>query len=232
MTLLMPPYIKNAKVADAPINYDWDDDDPEEAYLDPDERLRHRIGEISDRGVVALSAGFAEWIAWRLSKHSDTKLLFQVIEAVWAGIVDWSYFEQLDAPDFSDWQGSVRGPICAAINLLDEIIYLITDGQFASPESVCLTQLALHVLPDPKPFKDWRRSTIKRLAAMYPRRPDDRLGTPVPREALDPAFDYKHEMEEELTARFLKGLDWKQNPSLRSPEAMKEDGFEGTPYLR
>jgi hypothetical protein len=34
-----------------------------------------------------------------------------------------------------------------------------------------------------------------------------------------------------LLNRFLARLDWKKNPFLRSPDAMKKFGFEGTPWV-
>jgi hypothetical protein len=49
-------------------------------------------------------------------------------------------------------------------------------------------------------------------------------------EALDPDVPYDDRRRREMLARFLKGLDWRKNPFLRSPAAMKKLGFEGKPY--
>jgi hypothetical protein len=56
------------------------------------------------------------------------------------------------------------------------------------------------------------------------------LGVPVPREILDPDFDYEPEKAEGLLARFLNDLDPNENPYLSPPEEMIKAGFEGTPY--
>lgn len=231
MVFSIPTYIDKTGIIDYPIEHDWNDSNPEDAYLGHDERLRHRINKICYRGVVALSSGFAEWIAWRLNKHLSDPMLFQMIESVWAGIIDWRYMEVNNGPDWKVWQGPVRGPLCAAFDLLHEIVKLVSKKQFASPEAICLSMLALHVVPNPKAFKDWRRFVIRRLVQMHPRPDDNLLGDPVPREALDPDFNYKPEMAKELFSNYLQNLNYKQNPFLSTPEKMIQKGFEGTPYI-
>ncbi len=52
----------------------------------------------------------------------------------------------------------------------------------------------------------------------------------MPREALDPDFDFKPEMAPALFGAFLKRLDYKANPFLRTPEEMRKLFFEGVPY--
>jgi hypothetical protein len=227
----MPTYIDRSGVIDAPIKYDWDDEDPSDVYIGEDERLRNRIRAGSNRAIVALSAGFAEWIAWRLSKVCPEGVLFEAIEAVWAGIIDWHYLKPLRSLDWESWQGPSRGPICAAFNLLSNVIDIAERDQSPSPECLCLSQLVLHVIPKAKPFKDWRRRTIQRLSQVYPLDIDNILGPPVPREALDPDFDFKPETADKLLSNFLKKLDHSKNPFLRSPNAMVKAGFMGTPYV-
>lgn len=233
MILTIPKYLKQTNIADSPVQHAWNDADPQLMYLG-DARLAHRIGEISCRGVVALSAGFAEWIAWRLSKHCSAPVLFYEIDAVWAGIVDWKYMHpispSLHTPLPKDWQGPERGPVCAAFYLLFGIVNNTKRSVRAFLESSYLSQLALHVMPDPKPFKDWRRFVIRRLREMYPCEEGNELGPAISKEALDPDFDYKPDIATELHSKFLQGLDYKQNPFLRSPEEMIQEGFEGIPY--
>jgi hypothetical protein len=110
------------------------------------------------------------------------------------------------------------------------MVRLIKKKQFATPECVSLAFLTLHVVPDPKPFKDWRRFAIGRLATLYPLDKENRLGPPVPREALDPELDYKPEMAPQLLSKFLQSLDPSTNPYLRPATEMIADGFDGTPY--
>src|SRR6186713_2560024 len=109
MPLILPPYIQRSNVVD----------DPEFAYARLDERLQHRMDGTTDRGVLALAAGFAEWVAWRFSKLSGDVLLFNKCEAIWAANVDWRYLSSQPLPPVVDWRGPVRGPLWSAANWLD-----------------------------------------------------------------------------------------------------------------
>jgi hypothetical protein len=109
-------------------------------------------------------AGCAEWVRWRFASASTDPMLAQVIEAVWAGIVDWRYlhFDELPHHPYHrshpQWQGPVRGPMQAAAGLLREAIDLIRRNTFAYPEAECLAYLTRYVLPDIKPFQKWQRT--------------------------------------------------------------------------
>lgn len=231
MPISLPKYIDTTGIIDHPIEHSWDDDDPEFVYARLDERLQHRIAKISDRGQLVLSCGFAEWIGWRLKKFSDDPMLFNKIEAVYTGIIDWRYLSTRKLPNRQDWKGPSRGPLWAAAELLNRLIDLTKRKQFASPESVCISFLVLHIIPDPKPFKDWRRFAIQRLSTLYPLDMENVLGLPVPRESLDPDLNYKPGQESELLGNFLSNLDPTTNPFLCTSEEMFEAGFEGTPYM-
>src|SRR5262249_50139405 len=98
-------------------------------------------------------------------------------------------------------------------------------------EASYVAVLARHVLPATKPFDAWLKPILSRLAALYPGiGVPDSLGTPVPREALDPAFDFRPEQTTDLLRAFLARLDPAQNPFLRTPAEMAQAGFKGTPY--
>jgi len=212
--LTVPAHIVRAGILDAPLTHAWNDADPMMAYAAWDDRISKALSSTTHRGVLALSAGFAEWIAWRLSKATDVTPLLDKIEAVWAGIADWrhlampGWFELIGGlgPP-SDWLGPARGPVWAASDLLDQIVNLTHRRQFARPEAACLSKLATLVLAAPRPFKVWRKAAIARMAAVYPHVPDDALGPPVAREILELDRPYQREEAEELVARFLAGLD-------------------------
>jgi hypothetical protein len=233
INMMMPSYIKRADIVDCPIQYNWNDADPGLLYLE-DERLANRIGKICYRGIIALSAGFAEWIAWRLSKHCTDPVLFHEIEAVWAGIIDWRYMRPLGrsskAPERKDWHGAERGPVRSAFFLLSQVVSITMRSAYPAPAASSLARLALHIMPNPKPFKDWRRFAIQRLSEIYPKQRENKLGPSIPKEVLDPDFNYEPTMTNELLLKFLQNLDFKKNPFLCSPEEMIRNGFEGTPY--
>ena len=137
-----------------------------------------------------------------------------------------------DSPD-GDLCKPVRGPLLKAINKLGEVIDRTLPNNHGSYESVLLSNIAMEVVPNKEALKNWRRFVIRRLAALRkkePRNKTKRLGLPVPREVLDPNFDYQPAMAPELISSFLQKLDYASNPFLFSPEEMVKLGFEGTPY--
>lgn len=233
MALVMPSYIQRAKILDTPIRYAWD---AKSFYkFLGDERLANRIAKISLKGIAGLSAGFAEWVAWRLDSHFQDPILLNYVEAVWAGVIDWRYLRERTsvqgAPYYlKDWQGVVRGPVIATFNEVDEILLGVKQTMGVDMSCSCFAQLTEYVMPDKKPFKDWRRFAIGRLSQLYPYNRKDPFGPAIPREILDPDIDYKPEMAGAFLANFLQRLDPKQNPFLHSSEEMIADGFEGTPY--
>jgi hypothetical protein len=231
--LVIPEYMARLEIADEPVGYRWNDADPGSIHRQ-DERLATIIARTTDRGVVALSCGLAEWIAWRLHKKVNVLVLLNQIEAVWAGIIDWRYLGPLHrtglAPKRREWQGPVRGPVYSTFELLADVVWRARKPSYSAEASSCLSALAAHVVPDSKPFLEWRKQIIRRLSSVYPFEARNRVGAAVPREALDPDFDFEPNLTEPLLARFLQSLDYKQNPFLRSPQEMIADGFEGTPY--
>jgi hypothetical protein len=229
-----PRYIESAHIIQAPINYKWDDVDPAAICGDGDSKLSREIGFLSNQATAALSAGIAEWVAWRLKEHCTEPVLFQKIEAVWAGVIDWHYMQPRDAPSHSleksDFQGPARGPIRLAVQFLTAAADAARRGKEPSPHTGCLGKLATHVLKKSKSYQDWLKVVVERLKAMYTVQVGQVFGPPVPREALDPEIDFKPEDTNRYLAAFLETLNPKENPFLRSPEEMMAASFEGTPY--
>lgn len=234
MTLTIPTYIDRAKVVGSPIRHAWSDADARSKFMG-DERLANRIRKICPRGVAALTAGFAEWVAWRLSKEVRDAVLLNYVEAYWAGIVDWRYMRLRKtvpkAPHLlKEWTGPVRGPVIKTCNDLDTVKAGVEQSMGAAVNATILSQLTLYVMPSKEPFMEWRRFAIDRLAKSYPVKKEGEIGPPIPREVLDPDVDYKPEMAKELIAAYLKRLDAKKNPFLKAPDEMKAEGFTGVPY--
>ena len=87
-----------------------------------------------------------------------------------------------------------------------------------------------------KPFNLWLRWALDSLFKHYELLPEDnkdphkRQGPCVPRQAVDPDFDFKPEMTNDLLSDFLHGLHHTKNHYLRSPDEMQKLGFTGIPY--
>jgi hypothetical protein len=231
--LTIPEYIRRLEIDVEPVLYSWNDADPGSIHRQ-DERLATLIAKATDRAVVALSCGFAEWIAWRLHKKVNVLVLLHEIEATWAGIIDWRYLVPLSradaAPRKREWTGPERGPIYSTFHLLADVAWRARKPSYTAEASSCLSALAAHVLADPAPFLEWRKEVMRRLITVYPFDLKDRGGPPVPRELLDPEYDFRPGLSKQLLSGFLQSLDHTRNPFLRSPAEMIADGFQGMPY--
>jgi len=230
MPLLVPGYIQQAGVIDEPLDYVWDESVKEEILLDQP-RLMDRLSEITDRGGLAFCLASAEWILWKLSKKLPDSTPFQLLEAAWAGTIDWLYLKSFNPPEWlDDLPDPIAGTLDQALWLLKEALVAAREGEPPYDRASALSELAIRILKKPDSYKSWRRFVLRRLAQLYPAREDQQLGEPVPREALDREFDFKPELARALLARFLASLDPARNPYLRSAKEMKAAGFKGTPY--
>ena len=90
--------------------------------------------------------------------------------------------------------------------------------------------IAEHVLPDRAPFLAWCERVVQRLEQLYPFDEDDPTGNVVPREALDPEFEFEPAMTSDLVNRSLANLDYDSNRFLRAPDEMRARDFSDTPY--
>jgi hypothetical protein len=230
MPLAMPSLIRTLGIVDEPIRHEWDDSIKQDVLLDQP-GLRKELSATTDRGVLAFSLGSTEWIVWRLSRHLSDGIPFLVIEAAWAGIVDWRYLKSLDVPDWSETMPRpIGGPLELAFWLLRHAFIAAREGEPGWDYAASLSELTSRVLNRPESFKEWRDFVIDRLRHTHPVQKDNVLGAPVPREALDAGFDYQPSMASQLLSRFLASLDPAANPYLRSSEEMLAAGFQGKPY--
>lgn len=227
--LLEPHYIGSAGIRHAAITHTAPSEDD---YAKTSPKLERALDRLSFRAVLALAAGTAEWIAWRLAEHGPSQDALLWIEAVWAGGIDVRYTRDWDWPA-EPKRGPRSGALVTATGLLAEVFRLfriLENG--ITVQTVYLSHLARHVLPSKPAFDGWLKQCLERLTLLYTRSPEDELGPPVPRTALDPECDFKPTLTNELLAKFLEGLshDSASNPYLRSPQDMLRLGFPGTPY--
>lgn len=236
MILTIPKYIEDTGIQGAPIKHRWSEEASDDVYARESPKMEDLMDEISFRGVLALSAGISEWIAWRLHGLSNYEEPLQFIEAVWAGVIDHRYTIEWEWAENRKYTGPIDGPLAHSNGLLNSIYrYFCIRENGITMEAVYLIFLARHVMPKKKVFEDWLKTMLSRLTELYPREEyeneeEEELRPPVFREVLDPVFDFKPNIATELLSDFLKRLDRSDNPYLRSPEKMQALGFEGTPY--
>jgi hypothetical protein len=227
-----PDYIRAANIQDPIVRFKWDDWDMRVLELPVDDVLAARLLRISQRADVAFALATAEWIAHRFSQFSDDLTARQYLEAAWAQVAHWRYRSLNWDGDVNprDWSGPVRMPVWRAMSLTEFSITEAEQDGAPSRGAVLIAGLAQHVMADSKPYLDWRDRVMERLETLYALDPEDTMGEVVPREALDPDFDFNPAQTELLVNRFLAGLDRRANIFLNTPEKMLEQGFKGTPY--
>ena len=242
MTLTIPAYLKAANIQDRSVRYEWDDWNDLPALDKPDAALAARLKRVSQRAVLAFMCATAEWIVFRFGTLCDDPAPWAYIEAAWAAVIHVRYVGYGTGTGWQEfavkgWDGPVRGPIKDALELLETGFQQLSWEGHTDPTryAVLMAPLARYVMTDPGPYNDWSERVIGRLEALYPRDPADALGDVVPRQAVDPAFDFLPEQTEPLINQFLASLDFRRSAFLSSPEGMLEhfDGdedFSGTPY--
>jgi hypothetical protein len=233
MPLPVPQNIQISNIQDNIIRYKWDDWNVEQAEEPINDEFYKRLERISQRANVAFTIATAEWIVNRFARLFDDPLPYQYLEVAWVQVIDRHYtaFTWEDYTDEKQWTGPLKGPIGIAMT---RVMYAIQQAQEdGDPElrAAWITNLAQYIMTDPVPYQTWRERIMERLEAIYPRNPNETLGEVVPREALDPDFDFNVEQTEPLINQFLAGVDYRSNPFLNSPEKMLAEGFEGTPYV-
>lgn len=247
----VPPYIAKSGVADLPLQFTWKG---QGMHYGPSQgtKLHNELAKLTTLALATVTTLCAEWLIWRLRGGIDAERLLHYLDATLAWTVDWRYRDQ------SSLKLPKDTPVNQAV--LDGIwlVQLTTEDRLwrrpglPNDKTAALVSVTKQTLTakEQKSYLAWVQSaveTAQRLgshpAQKWPQWRDFNsdepaykqavapfLGTTIPREAFDPDSGYKPAQREELIQRFLAGLDPKMNPFLRTPEAMKELGFEGTPY--
>jgi hypothetical protein len=245
MSLSIPRYLSDSHIQDNSIRYAWDDWQHIPAKEQPDAQLAERLRRISQRAVLAVMCGTAEWIVYRFGNLTTETDPWTYLEAAWALTIDARYCGYGSGNWWGEqsskkWDGPVERPIGEAIIRLETAIQqLYWEGTDPVRRAGLIVSLARYVMTDPAPFNSWLDRVVSRLEVLYPRDPSDQLGDPVPREAVDPNTDFHAEVTERLTDQFLRRLDYRSNAFLSSPEGMLEHfedddedrDFKGTPYV-
>ncbi|MCL2591331.1 MAG: hypothetical protein FWD67_10780 [Betaproteobacteria bacterium] len=238
MTYTIPGYIASQGHSSPILKYIWDDTRADLDFQYKPDELIDKIWNATTRSRVALCTGIYEWIIWRFHRLSDDLVPFQIAEAAWCGNIRAAYVDYIEF-NRKEYLGAVRGPIYCAMTSIGSILNFTAENKDEwVDEFAFLAPLAMHVLPETKPFEKWLHGVTDRLLLLYPTPEDDpyedifndheeeRRGPLVAREALDPSFDYHPDQAPVLLDNFLRNVDHTKNPFLRSPEELMELGVE------
>ena len=234
-----PKYIATSGIDDRDLDFEWDDWRPRCAYGEGSDEVMEALAPTTLRAKIAAAVGIYEWIVYRFNCLSDDPLPRQFAEAAWCSNVSHQYLNYVEL-DRKAWRGPIRGPLYSARTILNDMIHHYQEDVEPAINVAFLSSLAIHVLQDSNIFRLWRDACVTRLVGLY-QEPDtdpfenlfveDTGGPLVPREVLDPEFEFRVELTNSLIDRFFQDVDHQSNPFLQAPEVMKAEGFEGTPYL-
>ncbi len=256
MNLKIPNYIEKTGVAETPITHICKR--PDDYYYEVP-KLFNKWNPLQSRSILAITLGCAEWVFWRLSKNynSQPDLIKSFLEAGWAAAIDRRYMNYLpkatrhatlehykmsDNPTSlralykgnlsDDIKKTIEGPVLIVISALGVVINYTVPQNSNTTNAIYVSNVAEAVCNEKiDAFKAWRRAIIQRHYEFHRKSPEDYLGVPVPRESIDPDFDYHPSKNKELINNFLSNLDFESNPFLTHPDELKELGFEGKPYV-
>ena len=243
----IPHYIEKTGVQNKPLRYEFETCFRSEIWDKSSDKLLRDMASLAPRAMLALCAGIGEWILWRVNQFERYKDPYLLNQAVWASVVEFRYvdYEQhvfkketnVDPVDIgtldevskllknSVRQISRKTEGCFIGNKLAFLAnHVIKHGDFNRWLKYCFAHLKKHFKIPDSTYRFFRDKDIDRKKIAFD------WGLPVPKEVLDPDFDFTMDKRAELLDNFLRRLDYSQNRFLRTPFELKKLGFEGTPY--
>lgn len=251
MPLVIPSYIDESRLSASPVRHKWSQGDAMTALGGDNPTVEKKLGLISFRAHLGLSAAIAEWMRVRFAQTNEDAELGFLICAVWCASIDFRYL-RLEALQFApvDDNDPVLGPQREAKRLLRDNceIYLEVDIGVVR-YTRAFANLVSYVLPQPKLFQNWFKAIVTRLPGLSgpsastsskielartkapPRGvANDIWGEPLPREAFDPSTEIDPEKRAAMIDALLGQMFTTTNPFLRSPDELRALGLTGTPY--
>jgi len=237
MAYTLPHYIANQSQPSPVLNYVWDITRGGRDFQYNPTEIIDKMFNATMRSRIALCIGIHEWIVWRYHRLSGDIRPLQIAEAAWCGNIKSAYmiYYELDI----DESGPITSVLFNSMVSVGSVLKYTSEWEDLWVEKLAyLVRMAMHVLPNPKPFENWLETITDRLLLLYPAPEDDpfedlfndheeeRRGPLVAREAIDPSFDYHPDLAPQLLDKFLRSVDYKNNPFLRSPEELMELGIE------
>lgn len=229
--LQVPDHIARANIATQDVKFAWDEWRTKSYYWDVPQALFDRLNALSDDASMSLALAIAEWVVHRFSRLDNDPFAPQFLEAAWAGTVHPAYCIYTETVD-DEWRGPVRGPLAVTIAIVNDGLFCRDNDPEVATRACWMHRLATHVLPDTADFDRWFENSVQRLERFHPRTPapvptsffDLNLASmrPVPRQAFEPSFAYAPDRAPALVDAFLKSLNVRANPCLRSPEELAD----------
>lgn len=237
------------------VTFDWQGPDAHLAPLSATP-LSEALKGKTNCGLVLLLAGSLLWTARRLARLTDAAPCVYAAETLLCWQSSPLYYDP-DGPKQFQRPMPVQREAAMTVCRKAAAIFMISPGRHIADPPIQLTEnviaLTRFILgPElENPFRDWVRAVIDRLNALAPNPWQDfrgrfdfateeeylahkarNMGEPLPIEVANPETPVDPAALPALYDAFLERVDWAANPYLRSPDALREAGFSGTPYRR
>jgi hypothetical protein len=240
MVYTMPRYIQQANIDTPDLHFTWDDWKASELFTYNSDAVAEKLMKLEPRAQVAMGVGIYEWIVWRFRRVTDDPLPYQLAEAAWLGVANPFYMSYVEL-ERREWMGPIRGALWCAVTWMVPMVFYKQKGEEELESGLrYLPRLAVHVLPDPRLFEEWINFASNRLLYLYQAKKndlfddlfalDDHDDVVIPREALDPEFEYSPDRAKKLFQKFLKSSAPEKNQVLNTPEQMRTMKEEHTLY--
>lgn len=207
---MLSAYIESNCGADAPISYAWSDWDPYEAIAAADDDTIRALQAVSDHGMLAFVVGCLAWVICRCADDPGYTLPREYLEAFCVFLVGVDAAVPPETQEDDRWEGSRDGAVNIALARFYTTAQSLDFGS-APAEAAFAAQIALHVLPDPRPFLRWQQEILSRLQAFCPRTGGPAPGRPIPPQLLDPDARVDPARASRLSLAFLSSLDLAAN---------------------
>lgn len=235
-----PHYITAAGIATNVVRFPWDEWNCKQYYWFVDDAMFERLDRLTNKANTGLAIAIGEWTCERFSTMDPDPLPREYLEAAWAGVVHPAYCKYTETND-DDWRGPIRAPMALTITLVNDALFGLGYDPHVAQRVCWLYNLTRHVLPDLRAFETWLEASIQRMEQFHSQAVDSQgeedifadlpwQGSPVPREAFDPAFSYSSGAAPALLNAFLRGLRPKSNTFLRSPQELADEEEISKPY--
>jgi hypothetical protein len=209
MSIKMPTYIPVYNIALQKIQHEWDEWDPYEPLGFPDEQVKKKLEQVSNRGITAFAIGCAEWVIYRFHNISSDKTPYDFLEASWVFVMGNDDALPPES-DEEEWQGPIRGAIDLSLMTILNTVYFSEEGPPVQNAGLA-AQIALHVLVEHLAFLNWQNIALERLMKYCPRDENNPVGFQVPREIFNSSVDLNPEISTLYIKEFLAEVDYKSN---------------------
>ncbi|MGL4237213.1 hypothetical protein [Tabrizicola sp.] len=144
------------------IDFAWDEPNYLSHFYFLPADTHDRLLSLTKNANFALAIGSAEWIRARFAPFDADRQMRDYLAAAWADMAPGWRCAYFFPPD-DDWRGPVRGPMVAAMTILNDAMSGRGDNPEQADRAVWMHNLAMHVVKPSVPYTAWWEAMVARL---------------------------------------------------------------------